>query len=112
MSLPQLPHNSTRKEMRKALIRLRMEMHRQEIRQEAGQLMQPLHRIRGMGQNLHDGFGIKHAPLWGVAAVTLLGFITGKGAKSGGVGGLTRLIRLGTSLGPLIKLVMQSSAKR
>ena len=58
------------------------------------------------------GLGIKHAPLWGVAAVTLLGFITGKGTKSGGVGGLTRLIRLGTSLGPLIKLVMQSSAKR
>jgi hypothetical protein len=50
--------------------------------------------------------------LWGVAAVTLLGFLTGKGAKSGGVGGLTRLVRLGTSLGPLIKLVMQSSAKR
>jgi hypothetical protein len=47
-----------------------------------------------------------------VAAVTLLGFITGKGAKSGGVGGLTRLIRLGTSLGPLIRLVMQSSGKR
>jgi len=50
--------------------------------------------------------------LWGMAAVTLLGFITGKGAKSGGVGGLTRLIRLGSSLAPLIKLVMQSSSKR
>jgi hypothetical protein len=97
--------------MRKALIRLRMEMHRQEIRHEVGQVLQPLQRVRGMKQNLQDGFGIKHAPLWGVAAVTLLGFLTGKGTKSGG-GGLTRLIRLGTSLGPLIKLVMQGSAKR
>ncbi|VEF12099.1 Uncharacterised protein [Pseudomonas fluorescens] len=110
MSLPELPHNSSRREMRKALIRLRMEMHRQEIRQEAGQVLQPLHRMRGMTQNLQSGFGIKHAPLWGVAAVTLLGFLTGKGAKSGG-GGASRLIRLGTTLGPLIKLVMQSGKR-
>ncbi|WP_409316621.1 hypothetical protein [Pseudomonas sp. KCJK9016] len=112
MSLPELPRNSSRQEMRKALIRLRMEMHRQEIRHETGQLMEPLQRMRGMKQNLQDGFGIKHAPLWGVAAVTLLGFLTGKGAKSGGIGGLSRLIRLGTSLAPLIRLVMQNSGKR
>jgi hypothetical protein len=42
MSLPELPHNSSRTEMRKALIRLRMEMHRQEIRHESAQLLQPL----------------------------------------------------------------------
>ena len=42
-----------------------------------------------------------HKP-WGVAVVTLLGFITGKGAKSRGVGSLTRLVRLGTGLLPLI----------
>lgn len=50
MSLPELPHNSSRREMRKALIRLRMEMHRQEIRHEAGQVLQPLQRMRGMTQ--------------------------------------------------------------
>ncbi|MGE1175854.1 hypothetical protein [Pseudomonas sp. BW7P1] len=112
MSLPELPRNSSRQEMRKALIRLRMEMHRQEIRHETGQLMEPLQRMRGMKQNLQEGFGIKHAPLWGVAAVTLLGFLTGKGAKSGGIGGVSRLIRLGTSLAPLIRLIMQNSGKR
>ncbi|MEZ1318406.1 hypothetical protein QIW53_20475 [Pseudomonas fluorescens] len=112
MSLPELPRNSSRTEMRKALIRLRMEMHRQEIRQESSQLLQPLHRVRGLTQNLHGGLGIKHAPLWGMAAVTLLGFLTGKGARSGGTSGLTRLVRLTTTLGPLIKLVMNSSPKR
>lgn len=112
MNLPQTPHNSSRMEMRKALIRLRMEMHRQEIRHESAQLLQPLHRVRGMSQNLHNGFGIKHAPLWGMAAVTLLGFLTGKGAKSGGTGSVTRLVRLGTTLGPLIKLVMQGSGRK
>ncbi|CAH0220974.1 hypothetical protein ACYSTU_22580 [Pseudomonas glycinis] len=112
MSLPELPHNSSRREMRKALIRLRMEMHRQEIRHETAQVLQPLQRMRGMKQNVQDGFGIKHAPLWGVAAVTLLGFLTGKGSKRSSGGGLTRLLRLGTTLGPLIRLVMHSSGKR
>ncbi|MBV7568340.1 hypothetical protein [Pseudomonas sp. PDM27] len=113
MNLPELPRNSSRTEMRKALIRLRMEMHRQEIRHESAQLLQPLRRVRGMTQNLQDGFGIKHAPLWGVAAVTLLGFLTGKGAKNGGgLSSLTRLIRLGTTLGPLIKLIMQGSSHK
>jgi hypothetical protein len=113
MNLPELPQNSSRTEMRKALIRLRMEMHRQEIRHESAQLLQPLHRVRGMTQNLQDGFGIKHAPLWGVAAVTLLGFLTGKGAKNGGgLSSLTRLVRLGTTLGPLIKLIMQGSSRK
>jgi hypothetical protein len=65
MSLPELPHNSSRAEMRKALIRLRMEMHRQEIRHESRELLLPLQRMRGMTQNLQENFGIKHAPLWG-----------------------------------------------
>jgi hypothetical protein len=112
MNLPELPPNSSRTEMRKALIRLRMEMHRQEIRHESGNLLQPLKRVRGMTQNLHDGFGIKHAPLWGVAAVTLLGFLTGKGAKSGGISNLSRLVRLGTTLAPLLKLILQDSSRK
>ena len=112
MSLTELPQTNSRREMRKALIRLRMEMHRQEIRHESQQLLLPLQKVRNMGQSWQDGFGIKHAPLWGVAAVTLLGFLTGKGAKSGGAGGVTRLIRLTTTLGPLIKLVMQGSSRK
>jgi len=90
--------------MRKALVRLRMEMHRQEIRQETRQLLYPLQRVRGLTQSWHEGFGIKHAPLWGVAAVSLLGFITGKRTRHGGGGGVTGLIRLATTLLPLIKL--------
>ena len=112
MSLPELPHNSSRTEMRKALIRLRMEMHRQEIRHESRELLLPLQRIRGMSQDLQSSFGIKHAPLWGVAAVTLLGFLTGKSTRNGGVSSLTRLVRLGSSLGPLIKLVLQSNSPK
>ncbi|MCF5724325.1 hypothetical protein [Pseudomonas syringae] len=112
MSRPELPHNTSRREMRKALIRLRMEMHRQEIRHESQQLLVPLTKVRNMGQNWQGSLGIKHAPLWGVAAVTLMGFFTGKGAKGGGISSVTRLVRLGAGLIPLIKLAMQGSSRK
>ena len=110
--MTQLPTNTSRREMRKALIRLRMEMHRQEIRHESQQLMAPLNKVRNLGNNWQDSLGIKHAPLWGVAAVTLIGFFTGKGAKGGGIGSLTRMVRLGAGLIPLIKLAMQGSSRK
>ena len=109
MSLPEMPQNASRRDMRKMLIRLRMEMHRQEIRHETGQLLEPVRRIRGMGSSLHAGLGIKHAPLWGIGAVVAMGFLTGKGVRSGG---LPRLVRLGASLIPLVKLFMQSNRRR
>lgn len=114
MSLPELsPGNSSpgnsRRELRKALIRLRMEMHRQEIRHESANLLQPLRRVRGMTQDWEGTLGIKHAPLWGMGIVALLGFLGGKGAKSNGLNSATRLVKLGTSLMPLIKLVLQGS---
>ncbi|MER2299280.1 MULTISPECIES: hypothetical protein [Pseudomonas] len=108
MSLPELPHTRNPRELRKALLRLRLEMHRQEIRQESGQLLQPLVRLRGMGSSLHDGLGIKHAPLWGIGAVVALGFLTGKGVRSGN---LSRLVRLGTSLVPLVRLFLQGNRR-
>lgn len=108
MSLPELPKTNDRRELRKALVRLRLEMHRQEIRHESGQLLNPLTRLRAMGDSLQSGLGIKHAPLWGIGAVVVLGFLTGKGAKSGS---LSRMIRLGSSLVPLIKLFMKEKAK-
>ncbi|AIB35642.1 MULTISPECIES: hypothetical protein [Pseudomonas] len=112
MSITEIPKTTSRREMRKALIRLRMEMHRQEIRHESQQLMLPLNKVRNMGHNWQDSLGLKHAPLWGVAAVTLMGFFTGKGAKGGGIGSLTRLVRLGAGLIPLIKLAMQGSSRK
>jgi len=112
MSITEIPQTTSRREMRKALIRLRMEMHRQEIRHESQQLMLPLNKVRNPGSNWQDSLGIKHAPLWGVAAVTLMGFFTGKGAKGGGIGSLTRLVRLGAGLIPLIKLAMQGSSRK
>ncbi|TDF85662.1 hypothetical protein [Pseudomonas sp. H9] len=109
MSLPELPKTTNRRELRKALVRLRLEMHRQEIRHESAQMLAPLSRLRAVGDSLHSGLGIKHAPLWGIGAVVVLGFLTGKGTRSGS---LSRMIRVGTSLLPLLKLVMQGAAHK
>jgi hypothetical protein len=112
MSLPDLPQNHNRRELRKALIRLRMEMHRQEIRHESANLLRPLQRARGMANDLPGSLGIKHAPLWGVGVVTLLGFLTGKGARGGRNGSVSRMIKLTTGLLPLIRLVLQGQSRR
>ncbi|WP_442113306.1 hypothetical protein [Pseudomonas sp. NUPR-001] len=109
MSLPELPKTTNRRELRKALVRLRLEMHRQEIRHESSQMLAPLSRLRAVGDSLQGGLGIKHAPLWGIAAVVVLGFFTGKGTRNGS---LSRMIRLGSSLLPLLKLVMQAGANK
>ncbi|MBK4989616.1 MULTISPECIES: hypothetical protein [Pseudomonas] len=108
MNLPELPTSRNPKELRKALLRLRMEMNRQEIRHETGQLLEPVRRMRGMGGSLQAGLGIKHAPLWGIGAVVALGFLTGKGVRSGS---LPRLVRLGTSLLPLVRLYLQGNRR-
>lgn len=100
-----VPSGATRREMRKAVIRLRMEMHRQEIRQEAKQFVNPFSRLRTMGEGLNKNLRVRHAPLWGVGAVSLLGFLSGKGARKGGISSAARLIKLGVSLVPLLKLL-------
>ena len=103
MSLPELPKTTDRRELRKALVRLRMEMHRQQISHETTQMLEPARRLRGMGNSLGEGLGVKHGSLWGIGAVVALGFLTGKGVRSGN---LTRLVRLGASLAPLIRLFL------
>jgi len=112
MSTPQLPQTHNRRELRKALIRLRMEMHRQEIRQESSRLMHPLQRMRGMASDLPGSLGIKHGPLWGVGVVTLLGFLTGKGTRKKKTGSVTRLIKFSATVLPLIKMALQNSSRR
>jgi hypothetical protein len=115
------PSKNSRREMRKALIRLRLEMHRQEIRHEARSLVNPLTRFKGASRSVQEGLGIKHGPLWGMGAVMLMGFLTGKGAGGSratvpaatvaGGGRVSRLLRLSTTLMPLIKLVMKSNGR-
>ncbi|GFM87689.1 hypothetical protein PSCICO_30880 [Pseudomonas cichorii] len=108
MNEPKSHSGNTRRELRKALIRLRMEMHRQEIRHESAHLLQPLQRVRGLKNDWQGALGIKHAPLWGMGAVALLGFFSGRGAKSGQTSALSRMVKLGVTLLPLLKVALQN----
>jgi len=112
MSLPDLTHVHSRRDMRKALVRLRMELHRQEIRHESRELLQPLQRMRGLGRNWQANLGLKHAPLWGIGIVALLGFLGAKGAKGDGMERLSRWARLGAGLLPLIRLALRATSPR
>lgn len=69
------------RQLRKELVRLRLELHRQELRHESRHLMQPLHQARELGQTWQRALGMRHATLWALAGVTLLGFLGGKGSR-------------------------------
>lgn len=59
--------NLSRAELRKAIVRLRLEMQRQQLRQEGELLLQPLKQARHVGQSLRGGLA-GNIPLWAPAA--------------------------------------------
>lgn len=94
MNPPRLPDHGSPQQMRKALVRMRLELHRQELHYASLRLTQPLQQVRAWQQRLN----LHHAPLWGLAGATLLGFLGGRGT-----GGLRRWLRL---TGPYVPLVV------
>ncbi|MGC3830857.1 hypothetical protein [Pseudomonas aeruginosa] len=98
--MSQLPVNATglsRRELRKAVIRLRLEMQRQQLRRESQLLVQPFRQAQGLGNNLSQQlFGGGNAALWGAGGAALLGVLLGKGGR------WQRLLRLGVALAPLL----------
>ena len=74
------PDDTTR-ELRRTMLRLRLEMHRQEIRHEAMTLLQPLHQAQSLGRHWRDELKNSNAPLWitgGAFALTFLGLRSGQ----------------------------------
>ena len=67
--MSQLPVNAGRtvaSRVRKAVIRLRLEMQRQQLRRESQLLVQPFRQAQGLGHNLSQQlFGGGNAALWG-----------------------------------------------
>ncbi|UVE16438.1 hypothetical protein NVV93_12535 [Pseudomonas sp. LS44] len=101
--MSQIPKTAraSRHEMRKALVRLRLEMHRQEIRHESQLVIQPLHKARGLATNWSKLLGLPRAPLWSMAGIAALGLFSSKG------GGIRRLIRVGTLVYPMLMMVLR-----
>ncbi|QRY78639.1 hypothetical protein JVX91_24130 [Pseudomonas sp. PDNC002] len=94
--------NLTRAELRKAIIRLRLEMQRQQIRQEGELLLQPLQQARNLGQSVRHGLH-GSAPLWGAGGAAALALLLGR--KRGWI----RLLRLGIALAPIILQMRKKS---
>jgi hypothetical protein len=115
MSEPKSHQGNTRRELRKALIRLRMEMHRQEIRHESTHLLQPLQRFRGIRSDWKGALGVRNAPLWGVGVAAILGLFSGRAAKtrhSNKASTAGSLVKLGITLFPLIKVAIANRARK
>lgn len=83
--MSQLPVNAaglSRRELRKAVIRLRLEMQRQQLRRESQLLVQPFRQAQGLGHNLSQQlFGGGNAALWGAGGAALLSVLLGKGGR-------------------------------
>ncbi|MDH1010436.1 hypothetical protein N5J43_19325 [Pseudomonas nicosulfuronedens] len=87
--------NLTRAELRKAIVRLRMEMQRQQIRQEGELLLQPLKQARNVGQSVRGSLG-GSLPLWGAGGAAALALLFGRKRR------WIRLLRVGIALVPII----------
>lgn len=96
------PAKPTRQELRKQLVRLRMEMHRHELRHETQQLLHPLRKMRGTASNWQSTLSTTRAPLWGMAGATLLGMFGGKTKK------LSGWLKIALAVYPLVTVALKS----
>ncbi|WP_372873558.1 hypothetical protein [Pseudomonas sp.] len=72
MSLPELPAKASRSELRKAMLRLRLEMHRQELRHETLVILQPLRQVQHFSSHWREQLSNSNAPLWVAGGALLL----------------------------------------
>ncbi|CAE6941017.1 MULTISPECIES: hypothetical protein [Pseudomonas] len=93
MTLPTLPPGASRRQLRKAVLRMRLEMHRQEVRHEVLQISEPLQQVREYGKRLRTG----NAPL------LLTGGVLALAGLLGGKRGWRRWARLALIVAPLLR---------
>lgn len=72
MNLPELPHNATRRDMRIALVRMRLELNRQELRHESLVMLQPLRQVQHFSQHWKESLSHGNTPLWVAGGAVLL----------------------------------------
>ncbi|MES2821530.1 MAG: hypothetical protein V4812_21350 [Pseudomonadota bacterium] len=104
MKPPELPANASRQDLRKAMLRLRLEMHRQELRHEGLQLLQPVIKARRFTQNLRQELHNSSAPLWLTGGALLLATL---GARNQN---WRRWIRIAAIVVPLLKRNTRSAS--
>ena len=99
---PTLPPGASRRELRKAVLRMRLEMHRQELRHEILQITHPLQQVREYGQRLRKG----NAPFLLTGGVLALAGLLGRKR------GWRRWLRLALIVMPLLRREQQGTRGR
>jgi hypothetical protein len=104
MSPTELPANASKRELRKALIQMRMELHRQQLRHETLLLTKPLQNAHSLSQQWTAALGKKRTPMLGaaVAGVLALAFMQRKQLGS--------WLTLGSALAPLLTQLLRSAS--
>ncbi len=104
MSMPELPTNASRHQLRKALIQMRLELHRQELRQEALQALQPLQEVRDFGRRCKSALGHGALPVAGIAALAVSGLLLSQRRQ------WPRWFSLGSALAPVLLALWRQPA--
>ena len=97
------PAIASRRDMRKALVRMHMETHREALRNEAERMLKPMQRVHEASDNVTNRLRNISAPMWAGGTALLLGLIAGRRRKGGSKGRIGQLIRLGALLTPVVK---------
>ena len=104
MSLPELPPNASRLELRKALIQMRLELHRQELRHETLLALKPLQAARNMSQQWRTVLGSGSTPIWGATALGVLALVLVRRKP------LNQWLSLGSAIAPLLLQLLRRSS--
>lgn len=72
MNLNELPAKASRRELRIAMLRLRLELHRQELHHETQVMLQPLRQVQHFSSHWRTELGKSNAPLWVAGGALLL----------------------------------------
>jgi len=97
MTPPELPAKTSRRDLRKAMLRLRLEMHRQELRHETLVLLHPLRQAKHVGDQWRNGLRNSNAPLWVAGGAVLLATLGKRRTK------WRRLLRIALIVFPLLR---------
>lgn len=94
------PRFTSRRDLRKAVIRLRLELHRQQLQHETLLLTQPLRRMQGATRGVTSTLAVGPSSTWGVVGASLLGLMLKRRRPRGVLG----MLRMGLGLLPLLRL--------
>jgi hypothetical protein len=101
MNQPELPTNASKLELRKALVQMRLELHRQQLRHETLLLAKPLQEAKHLSQQCTSLLGKHRTSVLGAAAVGVAALALVQRKQLG------NWLTLGSALAPLLTQLLR-----